>query len=38
LGRTPVLARVDGVSWETSVWHDKTYGIGQLMNDNRAAI
>jgi hypothetical protein len=25
-GRTPVLARVDGVAWETSVWHDKTYG------------
>lgn len=25
-GRTPVLARVDGVSWETSVWKDKTYG------------
>jgi hypothetical protein len=25
-GRTPVLARVDGVEWETSVWRDKTYG------------
>lgn len=25
-GRTPVLAVVDGSSWETSVWRDKTYG------------
>lgn len=25
-GRTPVLAIVDGQSWNTSVWHDKTYG------------
>ena len=25
-GRTPVLAAIDGVSWETSVWRDKTYG------------
>jgi hypothetical protein len=25
-GRTPVLARVDGVAWKTSVWRDKTYG------------
>ena len=25
-GRTPVLARVDGVAWETSVWRDKKYG------------
>jgi hypothetical protein len=25
-GRTPVLARVDGTAWETSVWRDKTYG------------
>lgn len=25
-GRTPVLARVDGVSWETSVWNDKKHG------------
>jgi Domain of unknown function (DUF1905) len=23
-GRTPVLAVVDGVSWETSVWRSKT--------------
>jgi hypothetical protein len=22
-GRTPVKARVDGVTWETSVWRDK---------------
>jgi hypothetical protein len=25
-GRTPVLASLDGVAWETSVWRDKTYG------------
>jgi len=25
-GRTPVLARVEGVEWETSVWRDKTHG------------
>src|SRR5205814_8369331 len=25
-GRTPVLARVDGQSWETSVWRDQKYG------------
>jgi hypothetical protein len=25
-GRTPVLARVDGVTWETSVWSDKKHG------------
>jgi hypothetical protein len=25
-GRTPVRARVDGHSWETSVWRDKKYG------------
>ena len=25
-GRTPVLARVDGRSWETSVWRDKVRG------------
>jgi hypothetical protein len=25
-GRTPVLARVDGQVWETSVWRDKTHG------------
>lgn len=25
-GRTPVLASVDGTSWETSVWKDKTHG------------
>jgi hypothetical protein len=25
-GRTPVLARVDGHSWATSVWRDKTHG------------
>jgi Domain of unknown function (DUF1905) len=25
-GRTPVRARVDGKTWETSVWRDKTYG------------
>lgn len=25
-GRTPVLARVDGTDWETSVWRDKVYG------------
>jgi hypothetical protein len=25
-GRTPVLARVDGRSWETSVWRDKQFG------------
>jgi hypothetical protein len=25
-GRTPVLARVDGRQWETSVWRDKKYG------------
>jgi hypothetical protein len=24
-GRTPVLARVDGKQWETSVWRDKTH-------------
>ncbi len=25
-GRTPVIATVDGQTWETSVWRDKTYG------------
>ncbi len=25
-GRTPILARVDGVERETSVWNDKTNG------------
>jgi hypothetical protein len=25
-GRTPVHARVDGRSWETSVWRDKKFG------------
>jgi hypothetical protein len=25
-GRTPVRATVDGVSWDTSVWRDKTPG------------
>jgi hypothetical protein len=25
-GRTPVLARVDGRSWETSVWRDRQHG------------
>lgn len=25
-GRTPVVASVDGTSWETSVWRDKTHG------------
>jgi len=25
-GRTPVLATVDGKSWETSVWRDKKHG------------
>lgn len=25
-GRTPVLARVDGTAWETSVWRDKVHG------------
>lgn len=25
-GRTPVLARVDGIEWETSVWRDKAHG------------
>jgi hypothetical protein len=25
-GRTPVRARVDGRSWETSVWRDKKLG------------
>ena len=25
-GRTPVLAAINGVAWETSVWRDKTYG------------
>jgi hypothetical protein len=25
-GRTPVLANVDGKSWETSVWRDKKLG------------
>jgi hypothetical protein len=25
-GRTPVLARVDGRSWETSVWRDRNHG------------
>jgi hypothetical protein len=25
-GRTPVLASVDGHTWETSVWRDKKYG------------
>jgi Domain of unknown function (DUF1905) len=26
LGRTPVYATVDGVSWDTSVWRDRTHG------------
>lgn len=25
-GRTPVLATVDGQSWETSVWRDQKHG------------
>lgn len=25
-GRTPVVARVDGVQWETSVWRDSKRG------------
>ncbi len=25
-GRTPVVARVDGAEWKTSVWRDKTHG------------
>lgn len=25
-GRTPVLATVDGESWETSVWRDRKHG------------
>jgi len=25
-GRTPVIATVDGMSWATSVWRDKTHG------------
>jgi hypothetical protein len=25
-GRTPVTATVDGKTWETSVWRDKTHG------------
>lgn len=25
-GRTPVRATVDGRSWETSVWRDRTHG------------
>lgn len=25
-GRTPVLATVDGESWETSVWRDRAHG------------
>lgn len=25
-GRTPVIARVDGKEWETSVWRDKKHG------------
>jgi hypothetical protein len=25
-GRTPVLASVDGRSWETSVWRDEKFG------------
>jgi hypothetical protein len=25
-GRTPVRATVDGQTWDTSVWRDKTYG------------
>ena len=25
-GRTPVRATVDGTSWDTSVWRDKTHG------------
>jgi hypothetical protein len=25
-GRTPVVATVDGKTWETSVWRDKKYG------------
>lgn len=25
-GRVPVTATVDGITWETSVWHDKRRG------------
>ncbi len=25
-GRAPVLATVDGRTWATSVWHDRTHG------------
>jgi len=25
-GRTPVTATVNGVTWDTSVWKDKTHG------------
>ena len=25
-GRTPVVATVDGHTWDTSVWRDKKYG------------
>jgi hypothetical protein len=25
-GRTPILARVDGHAWETSVWRDRKHG------------
>ncbi len=25
-GRTPVVATVDGTTWRTSVWRDKTHG------------
>ena len=25
-GRTPVTATVDGASWDTSVWRDRTHG------------
>ena len=25
-GRTPVTATVDGLTWKTSVWRDKTHG------------
>ncbi|MFZ5896255.1 MAG: DUF1905 domain-containing protein [Myxococcota bacterium] len=25
-GRTPVVATVDGITWETSVWRDRKHG------------
>lgn len=38
-GRTPVLAGVDGVSWETSVWRDKDDVWGRPMTvDVQSAI